>query len=59
VDLCPPCHDTVHALFTNDELIERYHTVEDLQSADRLEDYLDWALFRRGVARPIRSLLKE
>ncbi len=42
VDLCPPCHDTVHALFTNDELIESYRTIEDLQSADRLQDYLDW-----------------
>jgi hypothetical protein len=42
VDLCPPCHDTVHATFTNEELIESYHTVASLRGADRLRDYLAW-----------------
>jgi hypothetical protein len=40
--LCRPCHDQVHALFTNDELRERYDTVDALRSADRLQAYLDW-----------------
>jgi len=42
VTLCRPCHDQVHALFTNEELRESYDTVEALRGADRLADYLDW-----------------
>ncbi|VTT86641.1 hypothetical protein DM2_2679 [Halorubrum sp. DM2] len=34
--LCRPCHDQVHALFTNAELRETYDTVEALRG------YLDW-----------------
>ena len=40
--VCSPCHDQLHALFTNDELIETYHTVETLRAADRMQSYLDW-----------------
>ncbi|QAU13394.1 hypothetical protein EKH57_12095 [Halorubrum sp. BOL3-1] len=42
VMLCRPCHDQIHALFTNAELRETYDTVEALRSADRLRGYLDW-----------------
>lgn len=42
VTLCRPCHDQVHALFTNDELREDYDSVAALADADRLADYLDW-----------------
>ena len=42
VDLCRPCHDQVHALFTNAELRESFDTVAALRGADRLQDYLDW-----------------
>jgi hypothetical protein len=42
VDVCPPCHDTIHATFTNQELIDDYHTVEALRTADRLQGYLRW-----------------
>jgi hypothetical protein len=42
VNICPPCHDTIHAVFTNQELIDEYHTLIDLRSADRLQDYLRW-----------------
>lgn len=40
--LCRPCHDQVHALFTNEELRESYDTVERLREADRLQEYVDW-----------------
>ncbi|PSP84034.1 hypothetical protein BRC83_06180 [Halobacteriales archaeon QS_1_68_17] len=40
--LCRPCHEQVHALFTNEELRESYDTTEKLRAADRLADYLDW-----------------
>ncbi|MFC7175554.1 HNH endonuclease [Halosegnis marinus] len=42
VTVCSPCHDQLHALFTNEELIEEYHTAERLRAADRMADYLDW-----------------
>jgi 5-methylcytosine-specific restriction protein A len=40
--LCRPCHDQIHAVFTNAELRERYDSVAALRDADRLADYLDW-----------------
>jgi hypothetical protein len=40
--LCRPCHDQIHATFTNEELREAYDTVEALRGADRLADYLSW-----------------
>jgi hypothetical protein len=42
VRVCSPCHDQLHALFTNEELIEEYHTAERLRAADRMADYLQW-----------------
>lgn len=48
VMVCSPCHDQLHALFTNDELRESYHTVEKLRSAERMEKYLSWI---RGTAK--------
>jgi 5-methylcytosine-specific restriction protein A len=42
VMLCRPCHEQIHAVFTNAELQDEYHTVEALRGADRLEDYLEW-----------------
>ena len=40
--VCTPCHRQIHALFTNDELRESFHTVEALRGADRMQDYLSW-----------------
>jgi len=42
VMLCRPCHDQIHAVFSNAELRESYDTVEALRAADRLADYIDW-----------------
>lgn len=42
VMLCRPCHDQVHAVFTNDELRADYDTIEALRGADRLEEYVAW-----------------
>jgi 5-methylcytosine-specific restriction protein A len=42
VMLCRPCHKQIHALFTNEELREEYDTIDTLQSADRLGEYIDW-----------------
>lgn len=42
VTLCRPCHDQIHAVFTNEELREGYDTIDRLRDADRLEDYVAW-----------------
>ncbi|OON68896.1 restriction endonuclease [Hymenobacter sp. CRA2] len=42
VDLCQPCHSSVHLLLTNKELARRYHSVESLQQAEELQKYLHW-----------------
>ena len=40
--LCRPCHEQIHAVFTNSELREDYDTIEALRDADRLGGYLEW-----------------
>jgi hypothetical protein len=40
--LCRPCHEQIHALFTNAELRADYDTIEALRAADRLDAYLEW-----------------
>lgn len=42
VTLCRPCHEQVHATFTNEELREEYDTIGALRDADRLSGYLSW-----------------
>ncbi|WP_188556760.1 HNH endonuclease [Hymenobacter glacieicola] len=42
VELCQPCHSTVHLLLTNRDLARRYNTVESLRSAEELQKYLYW-----------------
>lgn len=42
VDLCQPCHSSVHLLLTNRQLARQYHTVDDLQRAEELQKYLHW-----------------
>ncbi|UYZ60948.1 HNH endonuclease [Hymenobacter latericus] len=42
IDLCQPCHSTVHLLLTNKALARQYHSVEALRSADELQKYLHW-----------------
>ncbi|MFD1872107.1 HNH endonuclease [Hymenobacter bucti] len=42
VDLCQPCHSSVHRFLTNRELARQYATVEALRAADELQGYLGW-----------------
>ncbi|WP_230471268.1 MULTISPECIES: HNH endonuclease [Hymenobacter] len=42
VDLCQPCHSTVHLLLTNRILAKQYSTIEALRSAEELQKYLHW-----------------
>ena len=38
--LCRPCHDKIHATFTNDELREHHDSIEALRA--ELADYIEW-----------------
>ncbi|HET9503548.1 MAG TPA: HNH endonuclease [Hymenobacter sp.] len=42
VDLCQPCHSSVHRFLTNKELARHYSTVEALRGAEELRGYLSW-----------------
>ena len=42
VDLCQPCHSSVHRFLTNRDLARRYSSVEALQKAEELQKYLSW-----------------
>lgn len=42
IDLCQPCHSSVHLLLSNRQLARHYHTVEALRGAEELQKYLHW-----------------
>jgi hypothetical protein len=42
VTLCRPCHEQIHATFSNEELRERYDTIEALRDAGELSAYIEW-----------------
>ena len=42
VDLCQPCHSSVHRFLTNRELARQYATLEALRQAQELQGYLGW-----------------
>ena len=53
VDLCQPCHSSVHRFLTNRELARRYPTVEALRAAEPLQGYLSW--IRKNKVEKIRN----
>ncbi|WP_375417383.1 HNH endonuclease [uncultured Hymenobacter sp.] len=53
VDLCQPCHSSVHRFLSNRDLARRYPTVEALRGAEELQTYLHW--IRRQKVERIRN----
>ena len=53
VDLCQPCHSSVHRFLTNKELARQYSTVEALREAEGLQSYLGW--IRKNKVEKIRN----
>ncbi len=53
VDLCQPCHSSVHRFLTNRDLARRYPTIEALREAEELQTYLHW--IRRQKVERIRN----
>jgi 5-methylcytosine-specific restriction protein A len=42
VELCQPCHSTIHLTFSNHELARDFRTITELQQAEALQKYLRW-----------------
>ena len=42
IEICIPCHNTLHDLFTNNELRDVYNTIETIKSRERFQKYLKW-----------------
>ncbi|AMJ68043.1 restriction endonuclease [Hymenobacter sp. PAMC 26628] len=47
VDLCQPCHSSVHRFLSNRALAREYATVEALRAAEELQTYLRWVKKQR------------
>ncbi len=53
VDLCQPCHSSVHRFLSNRELANQYPTVAALRAAEALQSYLSW--IRKSKVEKIRN----
>ena len=42
VELCQPCHSSVHRFLSNRALARQYASVEALRDAEELQTYLRW-----------------
>jgi hypothetical protein len=42
VDLCSPCHRTLHAFFENKTLAESFNTIELIRRDPKIAAYLKW-----------------
>ncbi|WP_310395034.1 HNH endonuclease [Hymenobacter sp.] len=42
VDLCQPCHSSVHRFLSNRNIARHYPSVEALRAAEELQTYLRW-----------------
>lgn len=51
VPLCRPCHQQIHALYTEKELEEHFGTLETLLAAELLQPWIRWIRKRKPTAR--------
>lgn len=42
VEICEPCHDQIHAVFTHHELRQRYDSLEALRESDAIQRFVAW-----------------
>ena len=42
VDLCIPCHRTLHSFFSNRTLLTELHTLDSLRQEPEIVRYLEW-----------------
>ncbi len=58
VELCQPCHSSVHRFLSNRDLARRYPSVEALRGAEELQTYLRW-IRRQRVERIVNRRGKK
>lgn len=42
IEICIPCHNTIHDIFALNELRDVYNTLEALKAHERFSKYLKW-----------------
>ncbi|RYD70082.1 MAG: HNH endonuclease [Sphingobacteriales bacterium] len=58
VNLCQPCHTTLHHTFSNAELARIYNSVEKLLAAAPLQNYLSWIKTKSLERIPVKKRKK-
>lgn len=41
-EICVPCHNTIHKIYTNNELRDSYNTIDSIRNQERFQKYLKW-----------------
>ena len=53
-NLCPTCHQQLHAMFSVSTLADELHSVELLRAHPRVAGFLRWMSKQRGASFPVR-----
>ena len=51
IPLCKPCHNMIHAVYTEKELERNFSTVDELLAAENLQSWIEWVRKRKPTAR--------
>lgn len=50
--VCRPCHDHIHAVFTEKQLSDHYHSREALLAHTEIQDFVRWIRHKPAGFRP-------
>lgn len=42
IEICRPCHQKIHSLFTNKQLEKQYNTIEKLIEQSEIQNWIKW-----------------
>lgn len=57
INVCPVCHDQLHAYFTNKKLLKKIHSLETLKQ--EMKAFLDWIKNKPDIYYPIKTSKKR
>jgi 5-methylcytosine-specific restriction enzyme A len=55
VELCVPCHKTLHSFFSNTTLLKELHTIEKLRQHPDIARYLKWVRRQPDTSIQVRA----
>jgi hypothetical protein len=58
IDICPPCHKQIHALFDNKRLATELNSLEQLRQRPELEKFLHW-IRKQDPAKQVRTYRRD